>query len=127
MKKILIADDSLFMRMTLKDNLPEGYEVVEADSGAKTLEQFKKEKPDLVLLDIVMPEGEEEGVRVLREIMQSDPQACVVMITAVGQDAIIEECKKLGARDYIVKPFDEKQVAETIQKCLGEEALAGSE
>ena len=127
MKKILIADDSLFMRMTLKDNLPEGYEVVEADSGAKTLEQFKKEKPDLVLLDIVMPEGEEEGVRVLQKIMQSDPQACVVMITAVGQDAIIEECKKLGARDYIVKPFDEKQVAETIQRCLGEEALAGSE
>ena len=127
MKKILIADDSLFMRMTLKDNLPEGYEVVEADSGAKALEQFKKEKPDLVLLDIVMPEGEEEGVKVLREIMQSDPQACVVMITAVGQEAIIEECKKLGARDYIVKPFDEKQVAETIQKCLGEEALAGSE
>ncbi len=118
MKKILIADDSLFMRMTLKDNLPEGYEVVEADSGAKTLEQFKKEKPDLVLLDIVMPEGEEEGVRVLREIMQSDPQACVVMITAVGQEAIIEECKKLGARDYIVKPFDEKQVAETVEKYL---------
>ncbi len=127
MKKILIADDSLFMRMTLKDNLPDGYEVVEADSGAKALEQFKNEKPDMVLLDIVMPEGEQEGVKVLREIMKSDPQACVVMITAVGQEAIIEECKKAGARDYIIKPFDEKQVAETVQKCLSEEAVASSE
>jgi len=127
MKKILIADDSLFMRMSLKDNLPEGYEVIEADSGTKALEQFKKEKPDLVLLDIVMPEGEEEGVKVLREIMQSDPQACVVMITAVGQEATIEECKKLGARDYIVKPFDNEQITETVQKCLGEQALTSSE
>lgn len=117
-KKILVADDSLFMRMTLRNNLPEEYEVVEADSGAKTLEQFEKEKPDLVLLDIVMPEGEEEGVRVLKEIMKNDTQAQVVMITAVGQEAIIEECKKLGAKDYIVKPFDEKQVAETMEKYL---------
>lgn len=118
-KKILIADDSLFMRMTLRNNLPEEYEIVEADSGAHALEQFEKEKPDLVLLDIVMPEGEEEGVKVLQEIMKNNPEACVVMITAVGQEAIIEECKKLGAKDYIVKPFDEKQVAETVEKYLG--------
>ena len=126
MKKILIADDSLFMRMTLKNILSKEYEIVEADSGAKTLEQFKKEKPDMVLLDIVMPEGEEEGVRVLREIMKDNPKACVVMITAVGQDAIIEECSKLGARDYIVKPFDEKLVAETVEKCLSQLAVASS-
>ena len=118
MKKILIADDSMFMRMTLKSNLPKGYEIIEADSGAKALEQFKEQNPDLVLLDIVMPESEEEGVDVLRKIMKSDPKACVVMITAVGQDAIIEECKKLGAKDYIVKPFDEKIVAEAVEKYL---------
>ncbi len=117
-KKILIVDDSLFMRMTLRNNLIEEYEIVEADSGAKALEQFQKEKPDLVLLDIVMPQGEEEGIRVLKEIMKNDPQAQVVMITAVGQEAIIEECKKLGAKDYIVKPFDEKLVNETIEKYL---------
>ena len=127
MKKILIADDSMFMRMTLKNRLPEGYEIIEADSGAKALAQFEKENPDLVLLDIVMPEGEEEGVRVLREIMKSAPQACVVMITAVGQEAIINECKKVGARDYIVKPFDEKQIAETVQRYLSEQAVASSE
>ena len=126
MKKILIADDSLFMRMTLKNILSKEYEIVEADSGAKTLEQFKKEKPDMVLLDIVMPEGEEEGVRVLREIMKDNPKACVVMITAVGQDAIIEECSKLGASDYIVKPFDEKLVAETVEKYLSQLTVASS-
>jgi len=123
MKKILIADDSLFMRMTLKNILSKEYEIVEADTGAKTLEQFKKEKPDMVLLDIVMPEGEEEGVRVLREIMKDNPKACVVMITAVGQDTIIEKCSKLGDRDYIVKPFDEKLVAETVEKCLSQLAV----
>lgn len=118
MKKILIVDDSMFMRMTLRNNLPKGYEVIEADSGAKALEQFKEQKPDLVLLDIVMPEGEEEGVEVLREIMRINPQACVVMITAVGQNAIMDQCKELGAKDYIVKPFDEKVVAETVEKYL---------
>lgn len=118
MKKILIVDDSLFMRMTLKSNLIKEYEIVEADSGVEALKQFEKEKPDLVLLDIVMPQGEAEGVRVLEEIMKNDPQAQVVMITAVGQEAIIEECKNLGAKDYIVKPFDEKLVNETVEKYL---------
>ncbi len=117
MNKILISDDSVFMRKMLKDLLSsKNYELVEADSGAKTLEQFEKERPDVVLLDIVMPEGEEEGVRVLGEIMKMNPQAKVVMITAVGQDAVVEECKKLGAQDYIVKPFDDKEVLEVIGK-----------
>jgi len=118
MKKVLIADDSLFMRMMLKDKLPQGLEMVEADSGAKALEQFKKEKPDLILMDIVMPEGEDEGVRVLQKIMKDDPNAQVIMITAVGQEAVMEECKNLGAKDYIVKPFDEKQITETVEKYL---------
>ena len=127
MKKILIADDSLFMRKVLRDILTrastteasmEKYEIVEADSGAKTLELFKKEKPDLVLLDIIMPEGEEEGLIVLQKIMKTNPTAQIVMITAVGQDSIVEECKKLGAKDYIVKPFDEKKIAEIVGKYL---------
>ena len=120
MKKILVVDDSLFMRKVLKDILGKGYEIVEADSGAKALEQFKKEKPDLTLLDIIMPEGEEEGLRVLETLKKSDPQTRVIMITAVGQDAIIKKCKKLGATDYIVKPFDEKQVVKTVEKSLSE-------
>ncbi len=119
MSKILIADDSLFMRRILKDILSEHYKIIEAESGAKALEQFEKENPDLVLLDIIMPEGEEEGVMVLRSIIEKDPEAQVVMITAVGQDAIIDQCRKLGAMDYIVKPFDAKVVAKTVEKCLG--------
>ena len=118
MKKILIIDDSMFMRMTLRNNLPKECEVIEADSGVTALKQFEEQKPDLVLLDIVMPEGEEEGISVLQKIMKSDPNACVVMITAIGQDLIIDQCKKLGAKDYIVKPFDEAVVAETVAKYL---------
>ena len=123
MKKILIVDDSLFMRMVLKGILSkiEGeYETVEADSGSKALELLKRAKPDLVLLDIIMPEGEEEGVRVLQTIMKNDPERKVIMITAVGQDPVVEQCKKLGAKDYIIKPFGEEQVIETVRKALGE-------
>ena len=121
-KKILIADDSLFMRKVLKDILSKKseYEIVEANSGANTEQQFKKEKPDLVLLDIIMPDGEEEGIRVLKEIKKVDHETKVIMISAVGQEAVIEECKRLGARDYIVKPFDEKLVVNTVKKYLSE-------
>jgi len=118
-KKILIVDDSLFMRNILKDNLPNKYEIVEASTGSEAKEQFKNEKPDLVLLDIIMPEGEEEGITVLKHIKGIDPNVKVVMITAVGQDTIVEECKKHGANDYIVKPFDKDNVIETIEKYLG--------
>ncbi len=123
MKKILIVDDSLFMRMVLKGILSkiEGeYETVEADSGSKALELLKRAKPDLVLLDIIMPEGEEEGVRVLQTIMKNDPERKVIMITAVGQDPVVEQCKKLGAKDYIIKPFDEEQVIETVRRVIGD-------
>ena len=119
MKKILIVDDSAFMRGILKSILSK-YKIVEADSGDKALEQVKKEKPDLVLLDIIMPEGENEGLRVLQEVMKTNRGAQVVMITAVGHDAIIKQCTKLGAKDYIVKPFDEEQVIEKVRKVLGE-------
>ncbi len=118
MKKILVVDDSLFMRKVLKDILANGYKIVEADSGAKALEQFKKEAPDLILLDIIMPEGEEEGLRVLQTIMKTDPETKAIMITAVGQNSVIKVSKKLGAKDYIVKPFDEKLVVETVEKHL---------
>lgn len=118
-KKILIADDSLFMRTMLRDILSDKYKIVEAGTGLKAEQQFKKEKPDLTLLDIIMPEGEEEGIRVLQKIGEANPGARVVMITAVGQDAVITKCKKLGAVDYIVKPFDREEVIKTVQKYLG--------
>jgi len=123
MKKILISDDSLFMRNVLKDILSgkgREYEIIEADSGATTLEQFEREKPDLVLQDIIMPEGEKEGIRLLETIMKTKPATKVIMITAIGQDLVMEECRKLGCKDYITKPFDEERVQMTVAKWIGD-------
>jgi two-component system, chemotaxis family, chemotaxis protein CheY len=122
MKKILIADDSMFMRKVLTDILGASYTIVYAETGKNAVDQYQKEKPDLVLLDIVMPEGDTEGVSVLRQIKKQDPNAQVVMITAVGQDNIIAECKELGVEDYIVKPFDESKVKKTVEKYIGVKA-----
>ena len=118
MKKILVADDSEFIRKVLKDTLSPKYEVVMASTGKKAIEAYKKEKPDLVLLDIIMPEGEEEGLTVLEELIKMDKEAVIVMITAVGQDTIKAECKGLGAKGYIVKPFSEKDVLKEVGKYL---------
>lgn len=119
-KKILIADDSIFMRKMLKDilSIENKYEIVEAQNGNEAELQFKKYNPDLTLLDIIMPEGEEEGIKILEIIKKLSPSAKVVMITAIGQDSIIAECKKAGADDYIIKPFDKKIVIETVKKYL---------
>lgn len=117
-KKILIVDDSLFIRKVLNDLLSDDYEVIEANSCDNAIEQYTKERPDLVLLDIIMPGGEEEGIRALEEIKQINSQAIVIMITAVGQDAVIQECKEIGASDYVVKPFDAEQVMEIVTKYL---------
>ena len=119
MKKVLIVDDSLFMRQILRDILPETCEIVEADSAPAAIEQFRAERPDLVLLDIIMPGGEQAGIGVLKTLMDIDPDVQVVMVTALGQDMIIERCLKLGAKDYVTKPFDDTTVRETIERHLG--------
>ena len=112
--KILIADDSLFMRNVLKDIFSkEGHELIEAENGKEALEKYNIAKPDLVLLDIIMPEV--DGIEVLKKIGAT---AKVVVISAVGQEKMVEEAKKLGALDYIVKPFDNAQVLEVVKKAL---------
>lgn len=119
MKTILVADDSMFMRTVVKDVLGGKYRIVEADSGKACLEQFERVHPDLVLLDVVMPEGEEEGLRALRHILESDPKARVVMLTALGkQETIVKECLRLGAKGCIVKPFEGGQVLKVVEECL---------
>ena len=121
MKKILIVDDSLFMRKVLCNilsKIDDKFQIFEGSTGKSGLELFKSENPNITLLDIIMPDSEEEGVKVLRRIMEIDPKANVIMITAVGQDLIMKECKKLGAKDYIVKPFDEKKIFTTVEKYL---------
>lgn len=118
MKKILVADDSEFIRKVLKETLSLEYKVVKAKTGKQALDMYKKEKPDLVLLDIIMPEGEEEGLNVLEKLMEMDKSALVIMLTAVGQDTIREECEGLGAKGYIIKPFSEEDVLKEVGKYL---------
>ncbi|MFH1769738.1 MAG: response regulator [Parcubacteria group bacterium] len=119
MSKILIVDDSSFIRLRLNKILAkQKHQIVEAGSSKEAVETFKKEKPDLVLLDIIMPDGEEAGVHVLKEILKVNPDAKIVMLTAVGYDEIINECKSVGAKEYLIKPFNEEEVLGLVEKYL---------
>ncbi len=114
-KKILIVDDSALMRKVLRDILEaEGfYNITEAGDGQDALNICDKEKPDLMLLDIIMPEI--SGMDVLKQLNKS---VKTIVISAVGQQAVIEEAKRLGASDFIVKPFDKDRVIERTRKYL---------
>lgn len=117
MGKILIADDAAFIRMKYAKILAEnGYEVLEAANGAEALGKFKECRPDAVLLDINMPVM--DGIATLHEIMNIDPTAQVAMVTCVGPQAIVLNALKTGARDFVVKPFDEGKVIATLQKLI---------
>jgi two-component system chemotaxis response regulator CheY len=119
MARILICDDAAFMRMMLKDILiKEGYEVVgEAVNGADGVEKYNSLKPDLVTMDITMPEM--DGIAALKAIKASDPSAKVIMCSAMGQQAMVVESIQAGAKDFIVKPFQRDRVAEAIRKAVG--------
>ena len=109
----------MFMRKILKGIIPKQYRIIEAETGNQVLEQYEKERPDLVFLDIVMPgDSEETGRDVLEKIMKAHPSAKVVMISALGQHSIVQQCKRIGAQDYIIKPFDEQQVRQAVEKYL---------
>lgn len=114
--KILTADDSAFMRKVLIDILTDaGYDnIIEAENGKQALEKYKSESPDLILLDIVMPEI--DGIETLKQIGKS---AKVIMITAVGQESIMDDAKANGALGYIIKPFDKEKVIEEVKKVVG--------
>ena len=115
-KRILLVDDAVFMRMKLKDILEKnGYEVVgEAQNGIEAIEKYKAEKPDLVTMDITMPEM--DGVTALKEIKKIDPSAKVIMCSAMGQQSMVMDAIQAGAIDFIVKPFDNDRVIESINK-----------
>jgi len=121
MNKVLIIDDSGFMRSVLKDILSgctPPVEVHEAHNMETVRQQLKKVQPSLVLLDIVMDDNEHEGVDILKEIKDLYPGTKVIMLSSVGQVAVIEECIKLGAVCYIEKPFDKSKVLDQVNKCL---------
>ena len=118
-KNILIADDATFMRTLLKDILVKNEYVVagEATNGAEAVSLYRELKPDLVTMDITMPE--KNGIDALKEIMAENPGAKVIMCSAMGQQAMVLEAIKSGAKDFVVKPFQAERVIEAVQKVLG--------
>jgi len=118
-KKILVVDDALFMRAMLKKVLNEaGFEqVIEAVDGEEADLVYEKEKPDLVLMDISMPKL--NGIEALKRIKKRDPEALVIMCSAVGQEAMIIEAMDAGAYEFIVKPFKPEQIIRSIKAALG--------
>lgn len=117
-KRILIVDDAAFMRMMIKDILVKnGFEVVgEAQDGVQAIEKYKELTPDLVTMDITMPEM--DGIAALKKIQEINPDATVIMCSAMGQQAMVIDAIQAGAKDFIVKPFQAERVIEAIQKAL---------
>jgi two-component system chemotaxis response regulator CheY len=123
MANILIVDDSIFMRKMLSDILvKEGHQIVgEAENAREAIELYKKIKPDLVTLDIIMPEVEGlDAISSLKAMIKVKAQAKVVMVSAMGQEDVVSECMEAGAKDFIVKPFKPSNVAGVVKNVLKE-------
>ena len=118
MARILVVDDAAFMRKMVSDALIKGgHEVVgEAGNGQEAIARFQELKPELMTLDITMPE--KDGLAALKEIVQLDPTARVIMCSALGQESKVLESIKLGAKDFVVKPFQPARVLEAVAKAL---------
>jgi two-component system chemotaxis response regulator CheY len=119
MARVLVVDDAAFMRKMVTDALTKGgHEVVgEAGNGAEAVTQFQELRPDAMTLDITMPE--KDGLAALKEIIALDPSAKVIMCSALGQESKVLESIKLGAKDFVVKPFQADRVLEAIAKAIG--------
>ena len=118
MPRIMIVDDAAFMRMMIKENLKKvGFsDFVEAGNGEEAVTLFMEMKPDLTLLDITMPV--KDGLSALQEIREKDPEAKIVMCSAMGQESMVIEAVKLGALDFIVKPFKPERLLQTVKNVL---------
>jgi len=117
--KILIVDDASFMRSVLKDIIKNNglaSEIFEAGDGIEGVKTFLKIRPDLVTMDVNMPKA--DGIQALRAILKIDPTAKVIMISSVEEKHIVQDAIKLGARDYVVKPFDRSNVPLVINKVI---------
>ncbi|HEV7495157.1 MAG TPA: response regulator [Baekduia sp.] len=119
MARVLVVDDAAFMRKMVSDALTGGgHEIVgEAANGAEAVQRFQELRPDIMTLDITMPE--KDGLTALREIIAVDPSAKVVMCSALGQESKVLESIKLGAKDFVVKPFQVDRVLSAVEKALG--------
>ena len=119
MAKIMLVDDAAFMRMMIKKALSSsGYnDFIEAQDGAEAVKKYSEEKPDMVIMDITMPNM--DGLQALKKIREGDPNAKVVMCTAMGQESMVVDAIKSGARDFVVKPFDAQRIVKTVNDILG--------
>jgi two-component system, chemotaxis family, chemotaxis protein CheY len=119
MARVLVVDDAAFMRKMVTDALTKGgHEVVgEAGTGVEAVDRYRDLKPDVMTLDITMPE--KDGLAALKEIIELDPDAKVIMCSALGQESKVLESIKLGAKDFVVKPFKPDRVIEAVGKALG--------
>jgi two-component system chemotaxis response regulator CheY len=117
MAKVLVVDDAAFMRMrAAKVLIDNGHEVQQAENGLEAVRMYAEWRPDAVLMDITMPEM--DGLAALKEIRKLDPAARVAMVTAMGQQAIVMEALKAGAKDFVLKPFQPDRVLGALQKML---------
>lgn len=118
-RQVLITDDTAFMRMTLRNILEKnGYQVAgEAEDGMVAVEKYRELRPDLVTMDITMPRM--DGISAIKKIMEIDPQAKIVVCSAMGQKALVIEALNAGARDFIVKPFQADRIINALQKVVG--------
>jgi two-component system chemotaxis response regulator CheY len=116
---VLVCDDAIFMRTMISDILSQaGFEIVgEAESGVEAVQQYRNLRPDLVTMDIVMPDM--GGIDAVREICKEDPSARILMCSAMGQQALVVEAIQAGAKDFVVKPFQPSRVLEAVQRVLG--------
>lgn len=119
MAKILLVDDAAFMRMMIKDTLSKnGYtDLYEASDGMQAVERYEELKPDLVIMDITMPNM--DGLEALKAIRGKDPNATIVMCSAMGQESMVIEAIKSGAKDFIVKPFKPDRILKTVTSIVG--------
>jgi len=118
-KRVLIVDDAAFMRMMIRDILTKnGFEVAgEAENGQRAVEMYQELRPDVVTMDITMPEM--DGITAVKEIKKRDPGARVIMCSAMGQQMMVMEAIQAGALDFIVKPFQQERVLQALAKALG--------
>jgi two-component system, chemotaxis family, chemotaxis protein CheY len=118
MARVLVVDDAAFMRRMVSDALTNGgHEVIgEAGNGAEAITRFQELKPEVTTLDITMPE--KDGISALKEIIALDPSARVVMCSALGQESKVLESIRIGAKDFVVKPFQADRVLSAVEKAL---------
>lgn len=118
MAKLQIVDDSKYLRLMIKKILKRhGHSIIaEAGTGSEAIEQYKQYQPDLVTMDVVMPKV--NGLQAVKEIMTMDPKARIVVVTALGHEPLIRQALKLGAKDFVIKPFKVEQLVQAVESAL---------